>query len=73
MDNPFVWLFALIGGFGWGMYTQEMLQKLGQIKAREKRIVIDAPFSPEQSDTIMVALKEIHEAVMKSMESKEGE
>jgi len=59
-------LFLIIGAFGWGMYAQEVITKRANSKAREKRIIIDAPFSPEQSETIMRVLQEINEAVGKS-------
>jgi len=72
MKFIFLYILGGIGFFGWGMYTQEMIQKLGQIKARQSRIIIDAPFSPEQSETIMNALKEINEAVNKSMKQQEA-
>ena len=72
MESLVIIIPTAIGCFWWGMYTQEMIQKYGQIKARQNRIVIDAPFSPEQSDTIMNALEDIHKAVTKSMGPKEG-
>ncbi len=64
-------VYISICAFGWGMWTQEMLQKRARVKARERRIIIDAPFSPEQSDAIMRALEELNEAVQKS--SKEAQ
>ncbi len=39
-------IFSLIGAFGWGMYAQEIITKRQLLKARERRIIIDAPFSP---------------------------
>jgi hypothetical protein len=60
----------VIGAFGWGMYAQEIITKRGGVKARNGRIVIDAPFSPDQSETIMRVLVELNEAVRKSTEPK---
>jgi len=65
-------IMAMIGFFGWGMYTQEIITKRQLLKARERRIIIDAPFSPEQSETIMRVLVELNEAVRKTMEVKDG-
>jgi hypothetical protein len=62
----FWWLIGIIGGVGWGMYVQEVLQKRGRIKASEARIVIDAPFSPAQSERIMNVLVELNEAIRES-------
>ena len=59
-------LLIIVGAFGWGMYAQEIIIKRGRIKAKEHRIIIDAPFSPEQSETIMKILQEIKEAVQES-------
>jgi len=59
-------LFLIIGAFGWGMYAQKVITKRASAREREKRILIDAPFSPEQSETIMRVLQEINEAVGKS-------
>lgn len=58
-----------VGAFGWGMIFQEWKTKRGMVRARERRIVIDAPFSPDQSETIMRVLQELNEAVRKSSES----
>ena len=65
-------IMAMIGFFGWGMYAQEILQKRALKKERERRIIVDAPFSPEQSETIMRVLVELNEAVRKTMEVKDG-
>jgi len=65
-------IMTIIGAFGWGMYAQEIITKRQLLKARERRIVIDAPFSPEQSETIMRVLVELNEAVRKTMEVKDG-
>lgn len=73
MEYLFLFIITAIGFWGWGMYTQEMIQKIGQIKAREGRIIIDAPFSHEQSETIMKALKDIHEAITKSAIKQEAD
>jgi len=59
-------IFFFTGVFGWGMYVQEIIAKRNGIKARSGRIIIDAPFSPDQSETIMRVLKELNEAVIKS-------
>ena len=68
MSNTIYYIFVFIGGLGWGMYIQEMITKRQRIKARESRIVIDAPFSRDQSDTIMRVLQEINESIKKSTE-----
>jgi len=65
-------IMAMIGFFGWGMYTQEIITKRQLLKARERRIIIDAPFSPEQSDTIMRILNELNDAVSKSMAASDS-
>jgi len=65
LDN-LVDIAVLFGVFGWGMYVQEMVSKWRQRRKKEHRIVIDAPFSPEQAGTIMSILQEINEAVRKS-------
>jgi hypothetical protein len=62
----FLTIMAIIGAFGWGMFAQEIIQKRDRVKARHGRIVIDAPFSPEQSETIMRVLVELNEAVRQS-------
>lgn len=59
-------IMSVIGAFGWGMYAQELILKRQSIRRRERRIVIDAPFSPEQSETIMRVLVELNEAVRES-------
>lgn len=61
-------IFSAIGVFGWGMLFQEWKTRRSQIKAKERRIVIDAPFLPEQAETIMRVLVELNEAAGKSME-----
>ena len=61
-------IMTIIGAFGWGMYAQEIITKRQLLKARERRIVIDAPFSPEQSDTIMRVLHDLNDAVSKTLE-----
>jgi len=66
VELEFLIVLIVAGAFGWGMYAQEIIAKRGHIKAREHRIVIDAPFSPEQSETIMRVLQDINEAVRKS-------
>lgn len=70
MDMIFLMIMAIIGAFGWGLFVQEFVTKRNGIKAKERRIVIDAPFSPEQSETIMNVLKELNEAVRKSTEDR---
>jgi len=65
-------IFTMIGAFGWGMYAQEIITKRQLLKARERRIVIDAPFSPEQSDTIMRVLDELNIAVRKSINESDS-
>ena len=65
-------IMAMIGFFGWGMYAQEILQKRALKKERERRIIVDAPFSPEQSDTIMRILNELNDAVSKSMAASDS-
>lgn len=72
MEDLFLIVLVAIGFFGWGMYAQEMIQKIGLIRARESRIVIDAPFSHEQSETIMNALKEIHESINASITKEQS-
>lgn len=62
----FLIIMGIVGAFGWGMYAQEIITKRQRVKALEHRIVIDAPFSPEQSETIMRVLQELNEAVRKS-------
>jgi hypothetical protein len=66
MNDFLFWVMCVIGSFGWGMYAQEIITKHKVIKAKEHRIVIDAPFSPDQSETIMRVLAELNEAVRKS-------
>jgi hypothetical protein len=66
MNELLTIIMAMIGGFGWGLYVQEIITKQQRIKAKESRIIIDAPFSREQSETIMRALVEINEAIGKS-------
>jgi len=63
-------VIGIIGGFGWGMYVQEIIAKRKGIKAKSGRIIIDAPFSPDQSETIMRVLKELNEAVIKSTDNQ---
>ena len=67
LDIAFILILTAIGCFGWGMYFQEIATTHKNVKAREKRIIIDAPFSPEQSETIMRVLAELNEAVRQSM------
>jgi hypothetical protein len=61
--NLIYYILIAIAAFGWGMYVQEIITKRQRIKAREHRIVIDAPFSKDQSETIMRTLQELYEAV----------
>lgn len=69
----FTYLIIAFGAFGWGMLINEWIIKRRAIKARDHRIVIDAPFSPDQSETIMRVLQELNEAVRKSTETKTNE
>ena len=57
--------FLMVGSFAWGMWAQELATSHKHIKAREHRVIINAPFSPDQADTIMKALQEINEAAGK--------
>jgi hypothetical protein len=61
-------ILSLIGAFGWGMYAQEILQKRALKKERERRIIVDAPFSLEQSETIMRVLQNLNDFVSKTAE-----
>ncbi|MFA5323352.1 MAG: hypothetical protein WC373_11835 [Smithella sp.] len=63
-------LYIALGAFAWGMLVQEYITKRRYCKAKEHRIVINAPFSPEQSDTIMRVLLELNDAVSKSTENE---
>jgi uncharacterized protein (DUF2384 family) len=63
----FLIIMGIIGAFGWGMYAQEIINKRQLLKAKERRIIVDAPFSPEQSETIMRVLKELKDAVRDSI------
>ncbi len=68
MTELMLTILSSSGFFAWGMCVQGWLTRRKQIKARERRIVIDAPFSPEQSETIMQVLVSLNEAVRKSTE-----
>lgn len=70
IDNALLFITLIAGSFGWGMFAQELITKRFQRKAKVGRIVVDAPFSREQSDTIMRVLQELNDAVQKSMEGK---
>jgi len=68
LEHPILAIATILGAFGWGLYVQEIIAKKQQRKQKENRILIDAPFSPEQSETIMTILQKINEAVKKSMD-----
>lgn len=61
-------LFLAVGMFGWGMVFQEWKEKRKAHKEKYRRIIIDAPFLPEQADAIMETLNVLQAAVSKSMD-----
>lgn len=56
-------IISILGAFISGMYVNELLRKRRILKTKEHRILIDAPFSPEQSDSIMKALKILSDSI----------
>ncbi len=68
MTELLLTILSSIGFFFSGMAVQGWLSRRRQLHARQGRIVIDAPFSPEQSETIMRVLISLDEAIRKSIE-----
>lgn len=67
MEDIIKIVLLCFGAFGWGLYAQEMSQKRTIRKEKERRIIVDAPFSPEQSDVILKVLAEISKSVADSV------
>lgn len=70
MIEPIVTLFIAIGAFGWGMFFSEWKTNRKNRKEKERRIIVDAPFLPEQGDAIIEALKVLNASVQSSMQKE---
>ncbi len=60
-------LLTALSAFAWGMLFQEKMTKRYNDRRQERRIIVDAPFSPEQSEVIVKILADLNEAVQQSM------
>lgn len=53
----------IIGAFGWGMWFQEYMDRRRSRIEKERRIVVDMPFSSEQADACLSVLRQIQAEV----------
>lgn len=53
----------ILGGLGWGIVFQAWIERRERRRSKEGRIIFDIPFSPEQSERVMTAIKILAENV----------
>ena len=62
MGDLAVLAMMFFAGAAWGVWIDHIRRE----RRTEKRIIIDAPFSPEQAHTIMAALEDLRDGVVAS-------